>query len=206
MRRRPHGAVAAATGSHSRHRDARLLQRLLTLLAAAQLGRCVVDVWFAAVGGGRAAPRQPRGSSASAATGRQCDAAWELRELDGGSAANVRAEGAGRPLIADITQPARASSDAVLIRLAVLDLLPIPVSAMGSGAGSVGCVFWGLIWLAILVFISFVLAGFCAGWYIILLPLTVCIGGLSGLTDTLLTGIQFPKTCAENMLAGTPLC
>ncbi|KAF0298698.1 hypothetical protein FJT64_003951 [Amphibalanus amphitrite] len=50
---------------------------------------------------------------------------------------------------------------------------------MGSGAGSVGCVFWGLIWLAILVFISFVLAGFCAGWYIILLPLTVCIGGLS---------------------------
>jgi len=76
---------------------------------------------------------------------------------------------------------------------------------MGQGGG-IGCIFWGLIWFIVLIFISFFVAGFCAGWYILLLPLTVCIGGLSGLTDTLLTGVQFPKICAENMMSGKPLC
>lgn len=38
---------------------------------------------------------------------------------------------------------------------------------------------WFVIWLLILIFISFEVAGFCAGFYIIILPITVCIPDLS---------------------------
>ena len=38
---------------------------------------------------------------------------------------------------------------------------------------------WVIIWLLILIFISFEVAGFCAFFYIILLPITVCIPELS---------------------------
>ena len=38
---------------------------------------------------------------------------------------------------------------------------------------------WSLVWFLILIFISFPVAGFCAGWYILILPFTVCIDGLT---------------------------
>ncbi|KAF2886300.1 hypothetical protein ILUMI_19874 [Ignelater luminosus] len=62
-----------------------------------------------------------------------------------------------------------------------------------------------ILWLLILIFISFFVAGFCAFWYIILHPLSVCIPPLKGLTDILLAGIQFPHHCAEKMMSGSPL-
>ena len=45
---------------------------------------------------------------------------------------------------------------------------------MADGA----CVCWGVVWFLLLWFIGWPIAGFCAGFYILLLPLTVCIEGL----------------------------
>lgn len=38
---------------------------------------------------------------------------------------------------------------------------------------------WFIIWLLILVFITFFIAAFCAGWYILIYPLTICLPPLS---------------------------
>jgi hypothetical protein len=48
---------------------------------------------------------------------------------------------------------------------------------MGAGMGS--SALWVIVWLLILIFISFEVAGICASFYIILLPITVCIPDLS---------------------------
>jgi len=72
---------------------------------------------------------------------------------------------------------------------------------MADGA----CVCWGVVWCLVLWFIGWPIAGFCAGFYILLLPFTVCIDGLKGLTDFLLKGIQLPHFCATHMMKGTPL-
>lgn len=88
-------------------------------------------------------------------------------------------------------------------------------------------VLWFIIWLIILIIFSFWIAGFLAFFYIILYPITVCIPAISvsleiiyayflaaicsmflfqqPLTDFLLKCIQFPKYCAESMMAGKPL-
>ena len=55
--------------------------------------------------------------------------------------------------------------------------------ASGSGSGAGGNAAWSLVWLLILFFIAFPVAGFCAGWYILILPLTVCIDGLTVSTE-----------------------
>uniref|UniRef100_S4P4E9 Uncharacterized protein n=1 Tax=Pararge aegeria TaxID=116150 RepID=S4P4E9_9NEOP len=66
-----------------------------------------------------------------------------------------------------------------------------------------GNIIFSIIWLIILIFISFWIAGIAAGIYIIVLPFTVCIQALSGLTDFLLSVIQFPKYCAQSMVDGS---
>jgi hypothetical protein len=48
---------------------------------------------------------------------------------------------------------------------------------MGAGMGS--SALWVIIWLLILIFISFEVAGFCSFFYIFILPFTVCIPDLS---------------------------
>jgi len=72
-------------------------------------------------------------------------------------------------------------------------------------AASGGNILWSIIWFLILWFIAFPVAGFCAGWYILILPLTVCIDGLTPVTDFLLKGLQFTHTAAKYMMAGTPV-
>ncbi|KAJ6639173.1 hypothetical protein Bhyg_11913, partial [Pseudolycoriella hygida] len=57
---------------------------------------------------------------------------------------------------------------------------------------------WFILWLIILI-IAFPIAGFCAGWYILLYPLTVCIPAISGLTDLLHQGIQLTHLAAKSM-------
>lgn len=87
---------------------------------------------------------------------------------------------------------------------------------------------WFIIWLVILVIVGFPVAFFCAGWYVVLYPLTVCIPALSvsllphpigsnircwhltlhrffhrflqGLTDFLLQGTQFTHYAAQSMM------
>lgn len=75
---------------------------------------------------------------------------------------------------------------------------------MGAGMGS--SILWFIIWLLILIFISFEVAGFCSFFYIFILPITVCIPDLSAITDLLLKGVQFPYYCAKAMMEGQPLC
>ncbi|KAK9700363.1 hypothetical protein QE152_g31293 [Popillia japonica] len=65
---------------------------------------------------------------------------------------------------------------------------------------------YSILWFLILIIISFFVAGFCAGWYILIHPLSVCINPLTGLADLLLSGVQFPHYCAEKMMSGAPLC
>ncbi|KAL1494348.1 hypothetical protein ABEB36_009960 [Hypothenemus hampei] len=59
-----------------------------------------------------------------------------------------------------------------------------------------------LIWLLILIFVSFFVASFCSSFYIILLPLTVCFGDLKPVTNFLLQGLQFPHYCATRVKSG----
>merc|ERR1711911_530890 len=61
---------------------------------------------------------------------------------------------------------------------------------------------WSIIWLLVLIFIAFWIAGLCAGLYIFLQPFSVCLEALNPVQEILLKAIQFPKTCAENMMAG----
>ncbi|PZC86108.1 hypothetical protein B5X24_HaOG213066 [Helicoverpa armigera] len=64
---------------------------------------------------------------------------------------------------------------------------------------------FSIIWALILIFISFWIAGIAAGIYIIVLPFTVCIEALTGLTDFLLAVVQFPRYCAQAMMEGRGL-
>ncbi|KAJ8728628.1 hypothetical protein PYW07_006324 [Mythimna separata] len=68
-----------------------------------------------------------------------------------------------------------------------------------------GNIVFSIIWFIILIFVSFWVAGICAGIYIIVLPFTVCVEALSGLTDFLLSVIQFPRYCAQAMMEGRGL-
>ncbi|XP_022113634.2 uncharacterized protein LOC110992220 [Pieris rapae] len=65
-----------------------------------------------------------------------------------------------------------------------------------------GNILFSIIWLIILIFIGFWIAGIAAGIYILVLPFTVCIDALSGLTDFLLSVVQFPKYCAQGIMEG----
>ena len=47
---------------------------------------------------------------------------------------------------------------------------------LGSGGGNA---LWSILWFLILIVISFAVACFCASWYILILPFTVCIEGLN---------------------------
>ncbi|CAH0723776.1 unnamed protein product, partial [Brenthis ino] len=65
-----------------------------------------------------------------------------------------------------------------------------------------GNIIFSLLWLIILLFVGFWVACFAAGFYIFLVPFTVCIGALSGLTDFLMSCITFPKYCAQGIMDG----
>ena len=47
---------------------------------------------------------------------------------------------------------------------------------MGSGGGNP---VWSFLWFLGLIFVGWPVAGFCAGWYILILPFGVCIDGLA---------------------------
>jgi hypothetical protein len=94
----------------------------------------------------------------------------------------------------------------------------------GGAGGDGGSILWSIIWFVILIFIGFWVGGFCAGFHILFQPFSVCIEGcsvikiikkylskaividfsfhLQGIQEILLKGFHFPRTCAENMMAG----
>ena len=71
-----------------------------------------------------------------------------------------------------------------------------------------GNVLWQIIWFLILIFIAFPVAGFCAGWYILILPFTVCIDGLTvsinNICQNMLSSkiLTFAKLCMRTKLEG----
>ncbi|KAF4522493.1 hypothetical protein B566_EDAN002578 [Ephemera danica] len=74
---------------------------------------------------------------------------------------------------------------------------------MGSGNG--GNPIWFVFWLLVLIFLGFWVGFFCAGWYVLLAPLAVCLPVLKGLTDILMQGVQFPHKTAEILSRGVHL-
>jgi hypothetical protein len=55
-------------------------------------------------------------------------------------------------------------------------LLFIAAAKMADSNGVVKILF-SILWLILLIFIAFPIAGFCAGWYILFQPFSVCIEG-----------------------------
>ena len=47
---------------------------------------------------------------------------------------------------------------------------------LGTGGGNP---FWSFVWFLGLLFVGYPVAGFCAGWYILILPFGVCFDGFS---------------------------
>ncbi|XP_052867638.1 uncharacterized protein LOC128273658 [Anopheles cruzii] len=64
---------------------------------------------------------------------------------------------------------------------------------------------WSIIWLIVLIVVGFWVALFCAGWYVLIYPLTVCIPDVSVVSDFLLLGAQFTHFCAKSMMEGKSL-
>jgi len=69
----------------------------------------------------------------------------------------------------------------------------------GEASGS-GGMLWMIIWGVLLIFAAIWVAGFCAWWYIMLLPFIVCIPQAAFITDVLLRGTQITYFCAWNMM------
>ncbi|KAK9502058.1 hypothetical protein O3M35_012662 [Rhynocoris fuscipes] len=64
----------------------------------------------------------------------------------------------------------------------------------------------GFAWFLILIFISFFVAGICFFPYIIVGIFAACISPLKKVSEFLLSGVTFPVTCSENMVAGKKVC
>ncbi|CAL4144064.1 unnamed protein product, partial [Meganyctiphanes norvegica] len=71
--------------------------------------------------------------------------------------------------------------------------------AVGVAKGS-GGILWMIIWGVLLFLAAMWVAGFCAWWYIMLLPFIVCIPQAAFVTEVLLRGVQLPYFCAWNMM------
>ena len=52
---------------------------------------------------------------------------------------------------------------------------------LGTGGGNP---IWSFVWFLGLIFCGWPLAGFCAGWYILILPFAVCFDGFTVSVDS----------------------
>ncbi|KAK9885331.1 hypothetical protein WA026_010831 [Henosepilachna vigintioctopunctata] len=59
-----------------------------------------------------------------------------------------------------------------------------------------------ILWLIILIFLSFWLAGICAFCYIIVYFFEACLPALKDISDLLLQGVQLPNICAKKVIEG----
>ena len=74
----------------------------------------------------------------------------------------------------------------------------VPKMAAGSGQGEGGGnPLWMFLWFLFLIFFGFPIAGFCAGFYILIMPFTVCIDGLtvSFVIHSLITILIYSRLC-----------
>jgi hypothetical protein len=80
-------------------------------------------------------------------------------------------------------------------------------SSEGSSKGGL-CpgILLGILWFLILWLFAWPLSFFISWFYIFLIPFSACIKPLKGVCTALLTAVNLPLTCAENMIAMKPLC
>ena len=63
-------------------------------------------------------------------------------------------------------------------------LTALKMAAGGGLGGGGGNPIWSFVWFLALLFVAFPVAGFCAGWYILILPFSVCVEGLTVIRKT----------------------
>ncbi|CAG0893286.1 unnamed protein product [Cyprideis torosa] len=64
---------------------------------------------------------------------------------------------------------------------------------------------FSVLWFLLLIFVGLPIAGFCAGWYALLLIFTTCFEPITEVTDFLLKGARFGYFCAKCMMEGQSL-
>lgn len=72
----------------------------------------------------------------------------------------------------------------------------------GSGGAKV-C--WMLVWLLLLIFAAFWVAGFAAFWYILVYVLVPCVPAAKDVAALLHRGVLLPYFCSDNMVNGRDL-
>merc|ERR1712224_232816 len=73
------------------------------------------------------------------------------------------------------------------------------------------CIISAILWLLLLIFVAWPVAGFCAAWYILLSPIKVVLMFLLGDTCSCLEsiikllhqGVCWPESCAQKMVEGS---
>ncbi|RWS04397.1 hypothetical protein B4U79_07677 [Dinothrombium tinctorium] len=66
-------------------------------------------------------------------------------------------------------------------------------------------IIWAIIWLLILVFIGFWIAGICSFLYILVSVFTPCLPPLEPIAEILMKGVQFANYCSKNLIKGNSL-
>ncbi|KAK7114487.1 hypothetical protein V1264_000542 [Littorina saxatilis] len=75
-----------------------------------------------------------------------------------------------------------------------------------GGGGICPGLMWSIVWLLVLFFFAWPLAGLFAGLYILLLPFSACIAPIKDVCEPLLKGVQFPLICAQGAVDMKPMC
>lgn len=65
---------------------------------------------------------------------------------------------------------------------------------------------WSFLWLLILWFIMWPIAGILAAFYLLFMPFAACIPALKEVNDTLLRWMQYCEKIGENIKNMTPVC
>lgn len=83
---------------------------------------------------------------------------------------------------------------------------PNPSTQSGNPCGcGKGCI-WLLIWIIILVFFAWPIAMIMCPIYVLALPWKACCDCCNPVVDGLYEAVLLPLVCAENAVAGKPMC
>jgi len=74
-----------------------------------------------------------------------------------------------------------------------------------DGSCDCGCC-WMILWILVLIFFAWPIALFLCPFYVTLLPFKACCSGCIPFIDIIYEGILLPLLCAENAVAGKPMC
>lgn len=66
-------------------------------------------------------------------------------------------------------------------------------------------ILWVIVWLLLLIFVTFWVASFAAFWYILIAALVPCVPPLKGVIDILHRAVLLPYFCSDNIVNGRDL-